>query len=264
MLPRFAATARLLAEPEGEPGLLVAATIARCVATLGIKPETAIGFESNIPRSVGLAGSSAIVIAVLRVVDQAYELDLSAQQITTLAYQVEREDLGIAGGWQDQVVQSRGVAALMDFGEPISHRALALPADPIPLYIAWRDADAEASGESHARLQASRDEPQVRVVMAELADVARNAADAIEKRDVHRLKESIDTTFDLRRSVMDVAPSHHGLVDTARAHGACANFTGSGGSVLGVLPKAGDTFVEAMVGSGYEVMTFDLGEGLHQ
>lgn len=44
----------------------------------------------------------------------------------------------------------------------------------------------------------------VKTIMAELADLARSAAQAIESRDVHQLKEAMGQTFALRCEVMDV------------------------------------------------------------
>lgn len=67
-------------------------------------------FETNIPRQVGLAGSSAIITALWKmlilfygVTEQQIPLELQA----SLVLKVEQEELGIAAGLQDRVIQVR-------------------------------------------------------------------------------------------------------------------------------------------------------------
>ena len=72
--------------------------------------------STTIPRSVGLAGSSAIVIAALR----AAGVDLEPPEVAELALAIERDDLGIAAGLQDRAVQAFDQPVLVD-GERSRH-----------------------------------------------------------------------------------------------------------------------------------------------
>ncbi len=262
IVPHFAATARIVgdgATARRSNNPLVDATIERCVRDFGINPHVRVAVESNIPRSVGLAGSSAIVIAVIQVIGERFGLELSPMEVAAIAHGVEREDLAIAGGWQDQIVQSHGATGLMEFAGPISHRRLEVPHEPaIAVFISWRAQDSESSGLSHAGLQARRETSLVRGVMEELAQCGRAAADAIEARDVHLLKEAIGQSFALRCRVMDVLPQHQLAVERANAHGAVANFAGSGGAVTGVMPKDEEGFLAGMRADGYDVVSLSL------
>lgn len=79
------------------------------------------------PRSlpqVGLAGSSAILTAVLRAVlrfygfgteEKAAAIGLSRDALPAFVLSVESDELGIAAGLQDRVVQSYEGAVHMDF-----------------------------------------------------------------------------------------------------------------------------------------------------
>lgn len=259
MIPSMSACARISYDDDVVEIPLVQAAIQRCVHELGVPSGVRVVVSSTIPRSLGLAGSSAIVIATLMAIDEAFGCELAPMGLARMAYDVEREDLQIAGGWQDQVVQAHGVTALMTFGDPIEHRALTVPAEPaIPLYLAWREADGESSGLVHSSLQRSRNDPEVATKMNELAQLAIVAADAIERRDVHSLKSAIDATFELRRTLIDMSPRHIAAVDAARRNGAAANVAGSGGAVVGVVPKDEDRFVRGMESDGYRVLTFPL------
>ncbi len=218
-----------------------------------------VAIDTNIPRSVGLAGSSAIVIATLELCADFSSITCEPSRIAHLAHAVERVDLGIAGGWQDQLVQSHQVTALMEFSEPKRLAAVSVTSErEIPLYLAFSTATSEPSGHSHTTLRARRDEPEVQRVMGELASCARRGAAAAASGDVHTLKQTIDATFALREQVMTIAPAHAAMIAAAQRHGASANFAGSGGAIVGVLPKSGQGFLEAMEADGYETRTWRL------
>jgi glucuronokinase len=202
--------------------------------------------RTSIPREVGLGGSSAIVIAALR----ALGTDAPPDDLARQALAVEVEDLGIAAGLQDRLVQAHGGVLLMDFGAGTVERL-----DPgllPPLYVAWREDAGEPSGRFHRGLRArfDRGEPAVVDAMAELGDVARLGADALRAGDHERLAELVDRTFDLRAAIADLDRRHVRMIELARAAGASANYAGSGGAIVGTLPHP-DAFgdVEAALAS---------------
>src|SRR5207253_6444886 len=75
----------------------------------------AIRYESNIPRQVGLAGSSAIIVAALRCLMDFYEVAIPREVQPSLIQSVETEELGIAAGLQDRVIQVYEGLVYMDF-----------------------------------------------------------------------------------------------------------------------------------------------------
>lgn len=254
IVPMFSAVATVTAAHEGTIPL-VEATIRRFASDVQAV-DVGVSFTTTIPRSVGLAGSSAIVIASLQALNSFTGAGLASMDIAGLAHTVERVDLGIAGGWQDQLVQSHGVSALVECAEPRRVEPVEVATEPpIPLYLAWSNAAAEASGQVHRSLRAERSptDPQ----MMELAALARSAAASLSVRDVHSLKQAINATFDIRRTIMDIAPAQSRMIDTARNLGASANFAGSGGAIIGVLPKNGTHFMEQLSEAGYDVVHWD-------
>ena len=74
-----------------------------------------IRYQSNIPRQVGLAGSSAIIVATLRGLMEFYEVEIPLEVQPSLALSVESEELGIAAGLQDRVIQVYEGLVYMDF-----------------------------------------------------------------------------------------------------------------------------------------------------
>jgi len=48
----------------------------------------------------------------------------------------------------------------------------------------------------------------------------------------------MDATFDTRASIIDLVPDHVEMVEEARAQGAHANYTGSGGAIVALCPTS--------------------------
>jgi glucuronokinase len=70
--------------------------------------------------------------------------------------------------------------------------------------------------------------------MRELAGLARAARAALLGGDREQLARAADASFDVRRRLAALDPRHVELVERARALGAGANYTGSGGAVVAV------------------------------
>jgi D-glycero-alpha-D-manno-heptose-7-phosphate kinase len=81
--------------------------------------DSICGFElllhTDAPPGSGLGSSSALVVAIIGVFCQWLNVALDSYQIASLAYQIEREDLGIKGGRQDQYASAFGGINWMKF-----------------------------------------------------------------------------------------------------------------------------------------------------
>jgi glucuronokinase len=203
-----------------------------------------IRYDSNIPRQVGLAGSSAIVIATLRALMRFYGVSIPETVQPSLALSVEKEELGISAGLQDRVIQTYEGCVYMDFAQERltqQHgyscgvyerldRSL-LP----PLYIAYSTEESEPTEATHGPLgdRYRRGDLPVLAAMQRFAELAVDARTALLARKPEQLKTLMDANFDLRRTIMDLAPGHIRMVETARSTGASAKFAGSGGAIIG-------------------------------
>jgi len=210
------------------------------------KRTFSIRYDSNIPRQVGLAGSSAIVIATLRALMQFYEVSIPEVVQPSLALSVEKEELGISAGLQDRVIQTYEGSVFMDFAKERMTQQQGYtcgvyePLDPSllpPLYIAYSTGESEPTEATHGPLgdRYRRGDPVVHAAMRQFAELAVEARMALLSRQPAKLKPLMDANFDLRRTIMDLAPGHIRMVETARSTGASAKFAGSGGAIIGTF-----------------------------
>jgi len=209
------------------------------------KQNFSIRYETNIPRQVGLAGSSSIIIATLRCLLEYYQIDMPLEIQPSFALAVETEELNIAGGLQDRVIQCYENIVYMDFDlsqerqlnglMTYAYEPLHLTYQP-PLYLAIHEALSEPTENFHNDLRGRfmRGEQCVVDAMKHFAALAAEGREALCKQDTARLSKLMDENFDTRRSICRLPGWQIQMVETAHRCGASGKFAGSGGATIGI------------------------------
>jgi glucuronokinase len=81
--------------------------------------------------------------------------------------------------------------------------------------------------------------------MEQWAGLAEQVKDSLLKGDQASIGPLLNANFDLRRKLCRIHPDNIEMVETARAAGASAKFTGSGGAIVGTV--ADDAMFESLV-----------------
>ncbi len=208
-----------------------------------------VRYSSDIPRQVGLAGSSSIIVATLRCLMEFYAVELPLEIQPSFVLKVETDELGINAGLQDRVIQCYEGVVYMDFDKRreqtanglIHYAYEALDPTVLPdLYISYHTDLSEPTETFHNDIRGRYDRGEQSVVdaMQHFADLTTQGRAALLAGDTARLGTLIDENYDARLSISQLPAWQQQMVETARACGATAKFAGSGGAIVGTYEGA--------------------------
>ena len=206
-----------------------------------------IRYDTDVPQQVGLAGSSAIIVATLRCLAEFYGIQIPLEAQPSFVLSIEKEKLGITAGLQDRVIQVYEGVVYMDFDPAWEHLVEGFKCyqyEPLspgllpPLYVAYHDSLSEPTEVFHNDIRGrfDRGEPKVVDAMRHLAEITRLGREALLQNDPGRLARLMDDNFEVRRSIYRLPRWQVHMVELARQCGASANFAGSGGAIIGTYP----------------------------
>ncbi len=245
---------------------LIKATIKRFVEYCEVRQiplhsqNFSIRYNSDIPRQVGLAGSSSIIVATLRCLMEFYDVKLPEEVQPSFVLSVEQEELGISAGLQDRVIQVYEGLVFMNFDKSVEKTVSGYrcydyerlnPALLNNVYIAWHDGLSEPTEVYHNDIRGRflRGEEKVVNAMNRFASIAAEGKQALHNGNQETLAKLINENFDLRRSISKLPEWQEEMVETARSCGASAKFAGSGGAIVGTYRD------EEMLGKMAEKLT---------
>jgi galactokinase/mevalonate kinase-like predicted kinase len=210
-------------------------------------------YETNIPRQVkiilmnvqvGLSGSSAIITGLLKALKLFYGLEIKLEILANLALSAEKDELKIAAGLQDRVIQTFGGLVYMDFNKEQMqtygygiYESLSVAKLP-SLWIAYCS-NPKDSGKVHSDINRRflDNDPIVLEAMTKFASFAEQAKHDILNGDVHHLAHLMNQNFNLRRDLYGdevIGEMNLYMINLARSHGMAAKFCGSGGCIVGM------------------------------
>ncbi len=214
-----------------------------------------VRYETNIPRQVGMAGSSALIAATLRCLMEYYRVQIPLEVQPSFVLSIENDELGIAAGLQDRVIQIYEGAVYMDFDlarEQIKHGLRCYHYEPLdpsllpPLYLAYNNSLSEPTEVFHNDIRGrfNRGDEKVVRAMRTFAGLAEQGRAALLARDHARLARLMDENFDTRRGIYSLPAWQIEMVETARRCGASSKFAGSGGAIVGTY--SGESMFEEL------------------
>jgi D-glycero-alpha-D-manno-heptose-7-phosphate kinase len=207
------------------------------IERIGVGTGIDMDIESEAPAGSGLGGSSALVTAVVAGLSMLGERACSAQELARLSYEIERHDLGISGGWQDQYAAAFGGFNLVEFSAagvrvtPVRASDETLATLRANLILCYTGAVRRSSGLIDAQIglfEAGREETILG--MKQLQEMAYAMRDAVESGETDRLGAMLRDAFQAKKRMNPRIADHtpiEAMLERARSAGA------SGGKICG-------------------------------
>ena len=218
-------------------------------AAFPVEGPCRVEWTTDIPRSSGLSGSTALLAATVACLMRARgETVEPTVELAMRLREVERHGADVVCGYQDALMITLGGLRLMDFAGKGPTEPGPLPTSkvvdaPLPFLLVTTGVE-RLSGSVHGPMVARwlAGDPQVRKAMAALPDMAEFGAKALVEGDLKGLGELMDMNHRMIRSLGGSGEAIDALIARCKAHGALgAKLAGAGmgGTVIALTENAG-------------------------
>ncbi|MDH3646655.1 MAG: hydroxymethylglutaryl-CoA reductase, degradative [Gammaproteobacteria bacterium] len=215
----------------------------------------------NVPRAMGLGGSAATAVAIIRALDDHFELGLDENEINQLAYESEKVAHGNPSGI-DNTVATFGKTLLFKRGDPPLMHELRFP-QKIPVVIAMSGVES-LTAKMVARVRAAweKNKTLYERIFDEIDALALHAVEALKENNIGQLGELMNINQGLLNALQVSCWEVEELIQIARENGASgAKLTGGGGggSIIAICPEDPQRVVKAIRDAGYQAMEVEIG-----
>lgn len=219
----------------------------------------------EVPRSMGLGGSAAMAVAIVRALDKHFKLGLSDEEVNRLAFESEKVAHGSPSGLDN---------TLACYGKPLVYRAGDPPmveplniTTPIPAVIGMTGYEGLTAKTVGRVRKAWKQDPKLYERLFDQIDaLTLRGVQAIQDNDIALLGELMNVCHGLLNALQVSTPELEKLVDICRENGALgAKLTGGGGggSIIAVCEGDTEPVVSAIRSAGFQAVPISLGASLH-
>jgi len=260
LIPRWGVEDRFA--PTGEHRNSLHQSIALILDRLGLA-SYAIRLEvaPHVPRAMGLGGSAALAVSVIRAVSLHFGLGLGDDEVCRLAYECEMVAHGDPSGI-DNTLATFGRPMVFRRAEPPFVRELRVPR-PIPIVVGMTGVESLTARMVAGVRAAWEHNPSLyERLFREIDVLALEGVKAVETYNLEMLGELMNVCQGLLNALGVSTWELEELIQIARRHGAAgAKLTGGGGggSMIAVCPDGTRRVVEAMERAGFRAFAIEVG-----
>ena len=228
LIPRWGVEYQLAKPPEQRRSFEQAA--GAILDRLGLANRTMrIEVFPDVPRGMGLGGSAALAVAIVRALDLHFRLGLSDADVNDLAYLSEQNAHGQPSGI-DNTLATYGKPLVYRRGTPPLVELLNIP-EPLSIVVGMTQSEGltarTVSNVAEARVRNPR---LYEKIFDDIDSLVLQAVSAIQDNDVTTLGDLMNINQGLLNALQVSTPELERLIDAARDAGAAgAKLTGGGG-----------------------------------
>ncbi len=222
----------------------------------------AIEVFPEVPRAMGMGGSAALAVAIIRALDKYFELGLSDEDVRALSFRSEDIIHGGASGI-DNTVATYGNLILYQKGEPPSIDMLHL-AEDIPIVIGISGVESMTSKMVKRVKDVYDAHPDwIENIFDQMDELALASKDAVEAVDLSKLGLIMNSNHGCLNTLSVSSPEVEELIQIARNNGALgAKLTGGGGGGAMIAlcedEKSQKAIQQKMHEAGYDALVTEI------
>ena len=257
VIPRWGVEQKVRVTNPGFTGI-----IAQMLEQLGLDKENmTIEVFPHIPRAMGLGGSSALAVAIIRAIDHAYKLDLKDGRINELAFECEKAAHGTPSGVDNTVATYGSPLYYQRRDEQPLFSTLKL-GQPLELVIGMTGKES-LTADTVAKVRASwRQYPErYETIFDQIGHLTVSASDAVKSGQLNELGELMNLCHGYLNALQLSTPELEEMIHVARQNGAVgAKLTGGGGggSMIALCPDSSGPVKTAIESAGYRTLAITL------
>jgi hydroxymethylglutaryl-CoA reductase len=215
----------------------------------------------QVPRAMGLGGSAALAVAVIRAVTKHFKIPVSDAEVNNMAFACEQLAHERPSGI-DNTVATFGQMIIYKRGDPPQMEQLSTP-QPIPLVIGITGVESlTAVTVSRVHKAWERNRVLYDRIFTEIDSLVGQAITAIKANDFVQLGELMNINQGLLNALQVSSWELEELIQIARHHGALgAKLTGGGGggAMIALCPENREQIIAALQKAGYQAFATDIG-----
>jgi D-glycero-alpha-D-manno-heptose-7-phosphate kinase len=227
--------------------------------------------QSDAPPGSGLGSSSTLVVGLVSLFKEYFKRPMTAYEVAELAYRIERVDLGLKGGMQDQYAAVFGGFNFIEFdADKVVVNPLRLDVDVINelhynLLLCYTGQTRTSEGIIDAQVNNFRKGIQASIhAMDQLKDLCVDMKNALLRRKLALFAELLDASWQAKKEMASgiTNPRIDEMYNTARKAGAVGGKilgAGGGGYLLVYAPfTVKHRVAERLETSGGQVVDFNF------
>ena len=257
VIPRWGVEQKVRVTNPGFTGI-----IAQMLEQLGLDKENmTIEVFPHIPRAMGLGGSSALAVAIIRAIDHAYKLGLNDGRINELAFECEKAAHGTPSGVDNTVAT---------YGSPLYYQrrdeqplfSTVKLGQPLELVIGMTGKES-LTADTVARVRASWQQYPERyeTIFDQIGHLTMSASEAVKSGQLNELGELMNLCHGYLNALQLSTPELEEMIHVARQNGAVgAKLTGGGGggSMIALCPDSSTPVKAAIEAAGFRTLAITL------
>ncbi len=215
----------------------------------------------EVPRSMGLGGSAAMAVAIVRALDKHFRLGLTDEDVNRLAFESEKVAHGTPSGL-DNTLACYGRPLVFRPGDPPLVEPLNIKT-PIPAVIGMTGYEGLTAKTVGRVREAWKQDPKLyERIFDQIDTLVLRGVQAIQDEDLVTLGGLMNVCQGMLNALQVSTPELEQLVDIAREAGALgAKLTGGGGggSIIAVCDGDTEPVVAAIRAAGFQAIPVSLG-----